>query len=234
MKISEQKDEGLTSGGNNANTMLYAEIRRKSLLLFRLYSEGWELPFTWEDIMHDVLIRLDFDCTKIALFCYCFKKQLRQAKAAQYIYLKHTSQYYSYEKVPMSICFCDFPIGADYETCIRFLVNKIGRPITAMEAATLIRTEDYTKRFLKNTSGIEMIMRRLEPELVKMKRPNHSKSVSGLKNGRSKLTPEIQSEAKRLHQLWGKKYTAIGLEVGVSKDTVRDFILGRSYRAKAV
>ena len=201
---------------------MYAECRRAASLV--LYSDGWVFPFDWEDTLHDVLAGFEFNPPSIALFSYRYKIALKKAKESKYCYMKHLAEYYEYESSPMpDIAFPDFPIGADYKTCIMFLVKEIGRPLTAKEAAEIIRAEDYTRRYQKNMAGVEMIMRRMTDEFAKMNKKK-SAAMSGLKNQNAKMTPEKQSEAKRLYKLWGKKYKAIGREIGVSKDTVRGFI----------
>ncbi len=223
-----------SSAAMTANPMLYAEIRQAAKHLWYLYSDGVELVFTWEDLMHEVLAGLDFDCTKIALFSYRYKQCLTKEKIKHYVYHKYLKQYAYYFDASMpDQDYPDFPVGADIETCIKFLVKKLGRPINCEEAVYHIRKEDYTKYFLKCNGAVKAAMRKLEPQFAKMNK-KRSLAISGLKNPNAKLTPEKQTEAKRLYDLWGKKYKSIGKEIGVSKDTVRTFIMGNSYRAYAV
>ena len=221
-----------SSAGIAQNPMLYAECRRAAHHLWFLYSDGWAFPFDWEDTLHDVLAGFDFNPPSIALFSYRYKIALKKAKESKYRYMKHLAEYYEYESSPMpDVNYPDFPIGADYKTCIMYLAKQLGRPLTATEATEIIRAEDYTRRYQKNMSGIEIIMRRMSDEFAKMNKKKREE-MSGLKNHNAKMTPVKQSEAKRLYELWGKKYKAIGREIGVSKDTVRCFILGHTYAQK--
>ena len=223
------------SNHNLANAMLYAEIRRTAFLLWKKYANDLdEMQFTYEDLIQEVLIGLDFDCTQVRLFAYRFKNAITKAKIKAFVYHKHLKEYaYYFDATMPDQDFPDFPVGEDLETCIKFLVKKFGRPITCSEAVYHIRKEDYTRYYLKCDGAVKTIMRKLEPSFRKMNK-KRSLAISGLKNPNAKLTPEKQTEAKRLYDLWGKKYKSIGKEIGVSKDTVRTFIMGNSYRAYAV
>lgn len=219
-----------SSAGIAQNPLLYAECRRAAHHLWFLYSDGWVFPFDWEDTLHDVLAGFDFAPPSVALFSYRYKIALKKAKESKYCYMKHLAEYYQYESTTMpDVNYPDFPIGADYKTCIMYLAKKIGRALTAKEATEIIRAEDYTRRYQKNIAGIEIIMRRMSDEFAKMNKVK-SASMTGLKNHNAKFTEDKQSEAKRLYELWGKKYKAIGKEIGLSKETVRQFIIGNSYR----
>ena len=223
------------SNHNLANAMLYAEIRRTAFLLWKKYANDLdEMQFTYEDLVQEVLIGLDFDCTQVRLFAYRFKNAITKAKIKAFVYHKYLKEYaYYFDATMPEQDFPDFPVGEDLETCIKFLVKKFQRPITCSEAVYHIRKEDYTKYFLKCNGAVKAAMRKLEPQFAKMNK-KRSLAISGLKNPNAKLTPEKQTEAKRLYDLWGKKYKSIGKEIGVSKDTVRTFIMGNSYRAYAV
>ena len=230
--------ELLPSAPLAANPMLYAEIKRAARILWRKYVDKngskTEYYFDWQDLMHEVLIGLEFDCSKIALFSYRFKNALIKEQVKQYVYNKYIKKYAYYFDVSMpEQDFPDFPVGADIETCIKFLVKKLGRPLSCSEAVYHIRKEDYTRYLLKCNAAVKAALRNLEPRFAKMDLEK-SKSMSGLKNINSKFTEEKQTEAKRLHEIWGKKYKAIGEEIGLSKETVRQFIMGNSYRAVAV
>jgi predicted DNA-binding protein (UPF0251 family) len=218
-----------------ANPLLYAEISRTAYLLWKKYANDLnEMQFTWEDLMQEVLIGLKFDCTQIKLFAYRFKNAVTKERIKAYVYNKYLKEYAYYFDASMPDQeFPDFPVGEDLETCIKFLVKKFERPITCSEAVYHIRKEDYTRYFLKCDGAVKSVMRKLEPSFRKM---NDKKSIAarGLNNPKAKMTLSMQSEAQRLVDLWGKKYTAIGKQLGVSKDTVRNYIIGDSYRAYAV
>jgi hypothetical protein len=61
--------------------------------------------------------------------------------------------------------------------------------------------------------------------------PNHMqpKSTAGMANGRAKLTAEGIEKAKTLRRL-GATHQAIGIELGVSGDTIRRLLAGKTYR----
>lgn len=221
-----------TSADMAQNPLLYAEIQRAAKNLWRLYSDGVELVFDWQDLMHEVLMGLDFDCSKIALFSYRFKKCLTKEKVSLYVYYKYLKEYKYYADATMPDQeFPDFPVGETIETCIKFLVKKLGRPLSCSEVVYYLRKEDYTRYYMKCDGIVSAALRKINPEFVKR---NERKSQSGLQNHNAKMTEERQTEAKRLFAIWGKKYKAIGKEIGVSKDTVRTFIMGDSYVAYAV
>ena len=212
-----------------ANLMLYAEYMKAAKQLYWLYSDGIPLTVDYQDIAHDVMAYASFENLPIALFSYRFKIQLKKAKMQWYLYQKRMEEYYEYESTPMpDLNYPDFPCGATTRECIEFLYSKLQRPMTVAEVVRIMRNDDYTRRFQDIETGVKMQLERMNP-IYRKKHLAKSKGVAGLKNGKAVMTPEKQSEARRLFDLWGKKYTAIGCRIGVSKDTVSNFINGRSY-----
>jgi hypothetical protein len=212
-----------------ANLMLYAEYIKAAKHLYWMYSDGIPLTIDYQDIAHDVMAYANFEPLTIALFSYRFKIQLKKAKMQWFLYQKRMEEYYEYESTPMpDLNYTDFPCGASTKDCIEFLYSKLQRPMTVAEVVSIMRNDDYTRRFQDIETGVKMQLERMNP-IYRKKHLAKSKGVSGLKNGKAVMTPEKQSEAKRLFDLWGKKYTAIGREIGVAKSTVANFILGHSY-----
>ena len=216
------------------NPMLYAEYMKAAKHLYWIYSDYIPLTIDYQDIAHDVIAYANFENLPIALFCYRFKLQLKKAKMQWYLYQKRMEEYYEYESTPMpDLYYSDFPCGASTKECIEFLYTKLKRPMTVAEVVNIMRNDDYTRRFQDIETGVKMQLERMNP-IYRNKNLAKSKSVLGLKNGKAVMTTEKQIEAKKLFQLFGEKYTEIGRQLGVSKDTIRNFINGNSYRTYAV
>jgi len=227
--IEPQQSIENTSAQLEQNPMLYAEYMKAAKYLYWLYSDGIPLTVDYQDIAHDVMAYANFDILPIALFSYRFKIQLKKAKTQWYLYQKRMEEYYEYESTPMpDLNFTDFPCGATTKECIEFLYSKLQRPMTVAEVVSIMRNDDYTRRFHDIETSVKMQLERMNP-IYRKKNLAKSKSVSGLKNGKAAMTIEKQTEAKRLFNLLGKKFTAIGEEIGVSKSTVANFINGSSY-----
>lgn len=211
------------------NPMLYAEYIRVAHHLYWLYSHNIPLIVDYKDIAHDVMAYANFEALPIALFSYRFKIQLKKAKMQWFLYKKRMEEYYEYENTPMpDLYYPDFPCGASTQDCIEFLYSKLNRPMTVAEVVAIMRNDDYTRRFQDIETGVKMVLSRMNP-IYRKKCEARSKKLSGLKNGKAVMTTEKQTEAKRLFEMWGKKYTAIGRQIGVAKSTVANFINGNSY-----
>jgi len=197
--------------------------------LYFLYSDGIPLTIDYQDIAHDVMAYANFEDLPIALFSYRFKIQLKKAKMQWFLYQKRMEEYYEYESILMpDLYYQDFPCGASMNDCILFLYGKLQRPMTVAEVVSIIKNDDYTRRFQDIETSVKTQLDRMNP-IYRKKHLGKSLGVSGVKNGKSVMTFERQSEAKRLFTLWGKKFTAIGREIGVGKSTVSNFINGISY-----
>ena len=127
-----------------------------------------------------------------------------------------------------NLYFCDFPVGAPVNECVEFLFKKLNRQFTVKEAIKIIKNDDYTKRFHDISTSVKMVINRMNYNFIS-KNKNRSNSVLGLKNGRSVLDFEKQNICKQLYSDYGGKYTFIGKQIGVSKDTVRNFLNGVTY-----
>lgn len=209
--------------------MMYDKYLLAAKQLFKLYSDDIPLPVDYQDIAHDVMALADFEELPIALFCYRFKNQLKKAKSKWYLYQKRMDEYYKYESTPMpDLFYPDFPVGASTKECIEFIYSKLNRPMTVKEVVMIIKNDDYTRRFYDVETSVKMCLSQMNP-IYRKKCQLRANKLKGICNGKSVMTVEKQSEAKRLFALWGKRYTAIGRQLNVSKTAVSNFINGRSY-----
>ncbi len=126
------------------------------------------------------------------------------------------------------IDYSDFPIGRTLTECLLYLKKKQTAVLTIDKVANIIRDHDDTHAL----TDIRTSLRKAAADIGFQFCVNHKKSkvTWGLNNGMAKLTPDHQSKIKSLYAHLGNQYTQIAQQVGVTRNTVKAFVLGHSYK----